>query len=349
MTRPVVSIVIPCYRQGHLLPEAIDSALGQTFSPVQVVVVNDGSDDDTEQVAARYGDRLTYVHKPNGGLCSARNAGIVAAEGRYLLFLDADDLLDPNAVEWLVERMEDRDDRLCLMGFRFFTSDPYGEAGNDLLPSDGAAWFQKLFTIDPLLVRKPADLQPHSISLLPYLLYTNFGPPHCWLCSRRMVLEVGMFDEDLRSCEDWDLWLRMVALTSVDLSTIPRVGAFYRRYEGSMSTNITPMLDSRVKVLLKASQELRARPELMRQWGAHLLQAARRARRRYAAHGIRSASVEELSREIRILLQFGKSNFSWLGQRLQERTAGARWDGLALFYYRQLRPELFAYYQSDID
>ncbi len=66
--RPLVSVVIPCYKQAQYLPEAIDSALAQTYPAVEVIVVNDGSPDDTEEVARGYGDRIVYIHKPNGGL-----------------------------------------------------------------------------------------------------------------------------------------------------------------------------------------------------------------------------------------------------------------------------------------
>ena len=70
MSDPLVSIIIPCYRQGRFLADAIDSALGQSWRAVQAIVVNDGSDDDTEEVAGRYGDRIRYARQANGGLCA---------------------------------------------------------------------------------------------------------------------------------------------------------------------------------------------------------------------------------------------------------------------------------------
>jgi glycosyltransferase involved in cell wall biosynthesis len=100
---PLVSVIIPCYRQGHLLPEALESVLAQTYPAVEAVVVNDGSPDDTDEVVHRYLPRVRYVRQQNRGLPAARNAGIRASSGQYLLFLDADDLLYPKAVEWLVE------------------------------------------------------------------------------------------------------------------------------------------------------------------------------------------------------------------------------------------------------
>src|SRR6516164_9832221 len=95
---PLVSVIIPCYRQARYLPEAIDSILGQSYPAVEAVVVNDGSDDDTEAVARRYGDRVRYAWRPNGGISAARNWGIAHARGAYLKFLDADDYLHPDQV-----------------------------------------------------------------------------------------------------------------------------------------------------------------------------------------------------------------------------------------------------------
>jgi glycosyltransferase involved in cell wall biosynthesis len=93
----LVSIVIPCFEQAHFLPEAIESALAQTHSPLQVVVVDDGSADNTAEVAARYA-QVECVRQENQGRSAARNAGYGVSRGEYILFLDADDRLTPNAV-----------------------------------------------------------------------------------------------------------------------------------------------------------------------------------------------------------------------------------------------------------
>jgi len=93
--RPVVSIVITCFNEERFLPEAIESALSQIYPFVETIVVDDGSTDGSVKVAARYEPRVTVVRKVNGGLSSARNAGIEAAAGEYVTFLDADDILLP--------------------------------------------------------------------------------------------------------------------------------------------------------------------------------------------------------------------------------------------------------------
>ena len=93
-----VSVIIPCYEQAHFLPDAIESALGQTHRKVEVIVVDDGSPDTTAEVVTRY-PGVRCVRQENRGVAEARNAGFRASGGEYVLFLDADDRLTPNAVE----------------------------------------------------------------------------------------------------------------------------------------------------------------------------------------------------------------------------------------------------------
>lgn len=104
---PVVSVVIPTFNRAHLVGQAIDSALNQTDPHAEVIVVDDGSTDDTKAVVRRYGDRVLYVKTSHGGVAHARNVGMRHARGRYLTFLDSDDLLYPYALE-LQSRLLDR-------------------------------------------------------------------------------------------------------------------------------------------------------------------------------------------------------------------------------------------------
>jgi glycosyltransferase involved in cell wall biosynthesis len=221
VTDPLVSVIIPCYRQGHWLPQAIDCALGQTHPRVEVVVVNDGSDDDTEAVARRYGGRVGYVSQPNGGLSSARNAGMRAAAGRYFFFLDADDLLHPRALEWLTAAVGGAEDRIGVMGYRYFTA-------------PGRWWGGRL--------------PPRARSLLPWLVYRNF-PVHCFLVPAALARATGEFATDLRACEDHHFWLR-AGLRSPRASTVRRYGAYYRRGPESMSADLWRMRQADAAVLV---------------------------------------------------------------------------------------------------
>jgi len=98
MSAPLVSIIITCYNYGRYVASAIESALAQTYERVEVIVVNDGSTDDSRQVISRYADRVRVVDQPNGGMFAAYNAGFAATSGEIVVLLDADDLLEPQAL-----------------------------------------------------------------------------------------------------------------------------------------------------------------------------------------------------------------------------------------------------------
>jgi glycosyltransferase involved in cell wall biosynthesis len=253
---PVVSVITPCFRQGHFLADAIESVLAQSYRPVEMVVVNDGSDDNTEEVARRYGDRIRYVWQKNSGLPAARNAGIREARGDYFLFLDSDDLLHPEAISWLVEAIRGHEMAVGVMGVRVFTTDP--AVGEDV-------------------VRKPYPF-------LPTLLFRNNAPPLAYLVPASLVRTEGGFCRGVcYGCEDWDLWLRL-ALRGATPRFIPCVGGYYRRHAGSMSTKAIAMDWARTDVFVRACQTIRRRPCLS-EW----LPTTRRVRERIATLSLRVA------------------------------------------------------------
>jgi glycosyltransferase involved in cell wall biosynthesis len=225
-----VSIVIPCYRQGRYLGEAISSCLAQTYDAVQTVVVNDGSDDNTDEVARSFGDRIVYVSQPNSGLPAARNAGIRAATGDYLLFLDSDDRLHPAGVESLVRSADES--RLVLGQFEFFADDPTIQ-----LPE----WLG--YPKEPLM----NDLADDAA-----LLVGNIASPCAFLSPRRAVTEIGLFDTSPKhyGCEDWDLWTRLV-LHGLEVHRIPTVVSYYRRHASSMTTSGNVRMDEAEVSLLQ--------------------------------------------------------------------------------------------------
>jgi glycosyltransferase involved in cell wall biosynthesis len=207
-----------------------------------MVVVNDGSDDDTESVALKYKDRIQYLSQPNGGTSAARNAGLKLAKGKYLLFLDADDLLHRDAVAWQVEAMQGKDNRLCVMGFGRFRFDGALEEKVDKLPPD----------------ERPLER---------LLVFENLAPPHAFLSPRQMVVAIGGFDDRwTRSCEDWDLWIRLI-LAGAEIVVVSRVGAYYRRHEESATRNHLRMDTVTAELLLSVQKEMRNRPDLLQRWG----------------------------------------------------------------------------------
>ncbi len=320
MSAPLVSVVIPCYRQGHLLPEALASVFAQTHPAVEAVVVNDGSDDNTDEVARGYLPRVRYVSQNNAGLPAARNAGIQVATGQYLLFLDADDLLHERAVEWLVAATNGREDVLAVCGWRKFTTDPTRPIEPDRFPQSG----------DPF----------------PRFIHDNPAPPHAYLCSRTMVDRLGRFASDVYACEDWDLWMRL-GLAGATVVAAPHVGAFYRLSPGSMSTNRGRMLATRIKILMQTYARFLERPELLTRWGPELALAALRVRRRLIAQNIYPESVPALSEMIGDLARRGFRPPLKGKEAILARLIGReRADRLMLAYYRRFDKPMFEFYQQ---
>jgi glycosyltransferase involved in cell wall biosynthesis len=207
-----ISVIIPCFRQAHFLPFAVDSVLRQTHKAFEVVIVDDGSPDQTGEIASGYGNLVKYIRKPNGGLASARNAGLAHATGDLVQFLDADDYLMPNMHEHILAAT-----------LRF---------------PNGTAFYGKYIEVDE-------NANPITASILPYLgknvfhrlLRGNPLPCHCLVIRRQAFPEPQKaFDTELGACEDWDAWLRL-AIQGAVFVPVEEAMVAYRRYSSSMSSN----------------------------------------------------------------------------------------------------------------
>ncbi|WP_432588210.1 glycosyltransferase family A protein [Streptomyces sp. HD1123-B1] len=182
--RPAVSVVIPCYGYGRYLPQAVASVLAQTYDDWELLVVDDGSPDDTAAVAesliARHPDRrIRLLRQANAGVSAARNAGIAASTGRYVLPLDADDVIAPTMLEKTVAVLE-------------------GDPDIAIASTDVSA-----FTDDK-------DLPPQVLALPAYdprLLLRRLIMFYCSLYRREVWEAVGGYDEEMRAGEDWDFWI----------------------------------------------------------------------------------------------------------------------------------------------
>src|SRR5262245_43202505 len=111
---PVVSVVIPTYNRGSLIGETLDSVFAQTYPHLEVIVVDDGSTDDTEAAIARFRDRLIYIRQQNQGLAASRNAGLARATGAYVAWQDSDDLWNPEKTAVQVGYLRRRPDTVCI-------------------------------------------------------------------------------------------------------------------------------------------------------------------------------------------------------------------------------------------
>jgi glycosyltransferase involved in cell wall biosynthesis len=221
MTRPLVSVVIPCYNQGQYLPDAIRSAIAREF-PVEVIVVDDGSTDDTPQVVLRFAG-ITRVRQHNRGLAAARNRGLQASAGAFIIFLDADDRMLPGAIDAAAGALAARPD--CAMAYgRCVMMD----AGGEILATP----------------EQPVVTSGHHAALL----RTNLiWMPAMAIFRRDALVRAGGFAGGFDGAADYDLYLRVARNAPVH-DHGQRV-ATYRRHHASMSTDAARMLRATLAVM----------------------------------------------------------------------------------------------------
>lgn len=195
----LVSIVIPCYKQAQYLGEAIESALNQTYKNIEVIVVNDGSPDNTSEVAKRYPVRL--IEKENGGVSSARNAGIKAAKGKWIATLDADDKIKPDFVKKTI-------------GI-----------------SDIVGTMQETFGDQERIYEPPNQFPTAEQEIVENQINC------CSLFKREIWEKIGGNDEDMRDgYEDWDFWIRATQ-AGYRIVVVMEPLMLYRKHGVSMMTD----------------------------------------------------------------------------------------------------------------
>jgi glycosyltransferase involved in cell wall biosynthesis len=223
---PEVSVVIPSYNSSRFLGQALDSVLAQTFRDYEVIVVDDGSSDDTSEVLRRYANAVRSLHQPNQGVAVARNNGIVASAGRYVALLDADDTWLPSKLALQLDALRARP------GSRACTTE------------------HQLVDVD---LHEIGDVKPRrsGISLETLLLEGNvLGCPSSMLCERELLLSTGGFDPDQSQCADWDMWLRLLRVA--DVVKLPEPLVNYRWHGSNMSSRPELLERDSVRVLQKA-------------------------------------------------------------------------------------------------
>ncbi len=231
MNQDLISVVIPCYRQAHLLPVCVQSCLDQTYPHVEIIVVDDGSPDNVSKALQRFGSRIKLVRQKNQGLSSARNTGLGVANGRYVKFLDSDDWLLPDCLEKQYLSLCLLDKHLSAIGYRIWVNE---------------------------LEKYARDVYPDFGKLSHALCYVNTGPPHTYLFPIDAVREINGFDTSDRvkgGHEDYDLLCRL-ALKGYEVVALHTIGCVYRRSPNSMSTNVEGMRRSRRKVWLHFVEKL---------------------------------------------------------------------------------------------
>lgn len=268
-----ISVVIPTYNSASLVVEAIRSVLAQTVSAHEVIVVDDGSDDDTASRMAEFGSSIRYIKKPNGGVSSARNRGIAEATGDLIGFLDADDVWHPRKLEIQLAILSDRPD-IGLLGTGVYS------------------W--------------PASSHPGVSAILPVvkvsfeqLLTKNRLGTSTVLIRSSIFQTVGNFDQSLQGPEDYDMWLRIARCAAVYILPTSLVG--YRgAVPNSLSKNAVRMESGLRRIMAKLISDgtFRKSPFLRRKSWSYV----------YCSCGLMYRDSGQLTKALNL---FVRSIFSW--------------------------------------
>jgi hypothetical protein len=213
---PQVSVIIPTYNRAGYVVEAIDSVLAQTFNEHEIIVVDDGSTDNTKEVLAKYGDRLRYIYQANAGVSSARNHGIQEAKADWIAFLDSDDIWFPEKLAVQMEFVHKYPD-VVLHTVNVEVPEEEHAAAN----SFGHCGFTPGHVDE--VIEKP---------FLTHFKYRTLVMPPAVMVKKGSLIQAGLFDTQLSICEDYDLMCRMALQGKWGVTNQVLAKAF-RREEGT--------------------------------------------------------------------------------------------------------------------
>ena len=222
---PLVSVVIPVRNRADLITRAVESVLGQSFEDYELIVIDDGSDDDLPSALARFDDKIRFLSQDHRGVSAARNNGIRESTGALIAFLDSDD-------EWLPEKLERQVERYDPgnSGFVCHTDEIWIRDGKEVPQKkqhrkQGGRFFERALEL--------CLISPSSV-----------------IMTRRLLDRIGWFDEELEAAEDYDLWLRLTAFHEVDF--IPeRLVIKHGGHKGQLSHTVAAIDRFRIRAIEK--------------------------------------------------------------------------------------------------
>ncbi|QIE55940.1 glycosyltransferase family 2 protein [Pikeienuella piscinae] len=245
---PAVSVVIPTHNRAHLICDALRSVQTQTYSDMEIIVVDDGSDDDTETTVARWAGSasipLRYIRQARGGGNAARNRGIDAARGRYVAFLDSDDVWRPRKVEKQIALLK-------------------------ALPGYGAVYtgLREVEVESGAVIAAPQHAYPEGDLLRALLVRDATAPTSTYLIEKRLLQEAGCFDLELAARQDWDMWIRIAQRTKI--GCVPEALVDLRHHQGPRTAS-DPTRELRAhRRILEKYAALRRRQGLRVRLSAH--------------------------------------------------------------------------------
>ena len=217
----LVTVVIPCYNQAHYLGEAIRSVFDQAYPNLEVIVVDDGSTDETAQVAARYAG-VVCIRQGNQGLAAARNRGLEGSRGEYVVFLDADDRLAAGAIAVGADSLDSHPDCAFV----------YGNVR--LIDANGS------------LLSNPPRVNIERDHYLELLRHNHIWSPGAVMYRRSVFDAIGLFDPRVNASADYDLNLRIAK--SSPIFCHGEVVLEYRKHDSNMTRNVAEMLKTSLAV-----------------------------------------------------------------------------------------------------
>ncbi|MGJ8651552.1 MAG: glycosyltransferase family 2 protein [Opitutaceae bacterium] len=207
--KPLVTIIIPAYNSESTIRETLDACCTQTWASLQIIVIDDGSEDDTAKIVEDYADkRVQLMSQPNGGACRARNLGLRHAKGEFIQFMDADDTMEPNKIELQLQALASAAEGSVAYGpwWEFFDTD---------LGSTQVGFSQG----------RDFDC---AMDWLFYSMAEGFYlPPHCWLVPRAVAEKIGPWDEQLKQNQDGEYFSRILENAEA-VKWVPASTSYYR-------------------------------------------------------------------------------------------------------------------------
>jgi len=299
---PTVSVIVPCYNQGRYLSDALNSLLAQTYRNWECIIVNDGSTDNTRQVALDYvsrDPRFRYLEQRNRGLANARNRGLREMRGTHVQFLDADDAIAPEKLQLQLEATA------SVAGLCVVYCDHYYASAEDLTKA-----IEVPFPMPQFVLAKPlwdiASRWETELSI----------PVHSFLFDARIFTDCGVrFYEGLPSHEDWDCWMQVFGLP-VTLIHVPATLSVYRVHAQAITRDEYLMWKGFAAAIARQQQIWQADPAMSRLLSERMTRTT--IRYGYSGNPFRNALVG-LSRSVRF-----KQHVPWPVQKLVYRILGEK-------------------------
>lgn len=233
IANPLVSVIIPYFYEEKYLEEALESVFSQTYKDYEIIVVDDGSaTGGAKNICEKYKDKLKYIRQENKGVSAARNNGIVNSRGECIAFLDEDDIWLPDKIEKQVRYFEELKRKNINIGL-IYTGQQMIDENNNVLAN---------------------GLCKSSGYNYKLLLFGNFiGTPSCVMTTRSVLRDVGLFDEGLLQCQDFDMWIRIAK--KYDIYSVNEILTKYRNRQNSLSKDTETRINDCNKIIEKQFEE----------------------------------------------------------------------------------------------